>query len=100
MTDIYNPAPIDSSDIVLPSDLTTLVEKLSENVHEIWAAERLKDGWTYGEVRDDLKKQNPCIVSYVYLDEQEKKYDREIVIGILKAVFKLGYEISPKNTNE
>ena len=52
----YNPAPIDVSEIILPSDLTMLIEKLSENVHEIWAINRLNAGWSYGEMRDDFRK--------------------------------------------
>ena len=41
---IYNPKPIDVSKILLPIKLMALTEKLAENVHEIWAIQRLKDG--------------------------------------------------------
>ena len=91
---IYKPTPIDVSEIVLPTKLVALSEKLAENAHEIWAAQRLKDGWSYGSVRDDAKKETPCFVEYSALPESEKVYDRKIVEGILKTILKLGYTIT------
>ena len=91
---IYKPTPIDVSEIVLPTKLMALSEKLAENAHEIWAAQRLKDGWSYGSVRDDSKKETPCFVEYSALPESEKVYDRKIVEGILKTILKLGYTIT------
>ena len=35
---------------------------LAENVHDTWAKGRMDDGWTYGPVLDDAKKQHPCLV--------------------------------------
>ena len=49
----YKPKPIDTSKVQLPNELEDLTELLSENTHEIWAQGRIKDGWTYGEVRND-----------------------------------------------
>ena len=40
----YNPNPIDTSGVKLPEQLADLTELLSENTHEIWAKQRLKDG--------------------------------------------------------
>ena len=44
----YIPAPIDVSDIQLPSELCELAEIIAKNVHEVWAAGRLAEGWKYG----------------------------------------------------
>ena len=49
----YTPAPLDTSGEVLPEALTSLVEALAKNVHEVWAQSRLAEGWRYGERRDD-----------------------------------------------
>ncbi len=35
--DKYIPAPVDTSDIQLPDELLPLIEKMAENVHEVWA---------------------------------------------------------------
>ena len=53
--DSYIPQPIDTSDIQLPEELKPLLEAMAKNVHEIWAQERINQGWTYGEKRDDTK---------------------------------------------
>ena len=44
----YTPQPVDTSDVILPEEMNSLVEKMAENVHDIWAQSRMKQGWTYG----------------------------------------------------
>lgn len=96
---MYTPSPIDTSDITLPKELSQLLEKLAENVHEAWAQGRIKDGWSYGEKRDDTNKKHPCLVPYNELPEDEKEYDRRTALETLKLVTALGYEIkkTPKD---
>lgn len=89
----YNPNPIDTSDIQLSRELVELTEKLAENTHDIWARGRLKEGWSYGEERDDSKKTHPCLVPYADLPESEKEYDRNTAIETVKMVIKIGYKI-------
>lgn len=93
MTSEYDPRPLDTSSVVLPDSLRPLVEALAENVHETWARGRMDEGWTYGPVRDDEKRQHPCIVPYRDLSESEKAYDRDTAIATLKFICKKGYWI-------
>lgn len=44
----YRPAPVDLSRVVLSSEHEELVNLLAENEHNVWARERIKQGWTYG----------------------------------------------------
>lgn len=90
---MYKPQPIDTSRVVLPEELTALTELIAKNVHDIWAIGRIKDGWTYGETRDDAKKETPCLVPYNELTEAEKEYDRNTAMETLKLIVALGYEI-------
>lgn len=89
----YDPQPIMVDDIELDSSLLELGEILAENNHEIWAADRKKEGWTYGPKRDDDKKENPDMRPYSDLEEKEKDYDRKMAINTLKLVQKMGYKI-------
>jgi len=89
----YSPQPLDTSDIALPESLTPLIEALAENVHDTWAKGRLDAGWTYGPVRDDARKQHPCLVPYADLPESEKSYDRDTAVSTLKFICKMGYRI-------
>ncbi|MFI3239167.1 MAG: RyR domain-containing protein [Bacteroidales bacterium] len=91
--DKYTPNPIQTSDIELSDDLTALTEALARNVHEVWAEGRIADGWSYGEVRDDINMKHPCLVSYDELTETERSYDRNTAIGTLKLIISLGYDI-------
>lgn len=92
----YTPAPIDTTNILLPEELTPLLEAMAKNVHEVWAQERLNQGWTYGEKRDDTRKHHPCLVAYDDLPEEEKAYDRNTSIETLKLILKLGFKIEKK----
>ena len=93
-TETYIPQPVDTSDVELPKELEELVEQMSENVHDVWAETRIKQGWTYGPKRNDEKKTHPCLVSYEELPDEEKEYDRNTSIGTLKLILKLGFKIS------
>jgi ryanodine receptor 2 len=90
----YTPQPIDTSEILIPTELEPLVEVMAKNVHEVWAKERINQGWTYGKYRDDIKKHHPCLVPYEELSEDEKKYDRNTSQETLKLIIKLGFSIS------
>lgn len=90
----YTPRPIDTNDVVLPEELNILAEKIAENVHEVWSAGRMSDGWTYGEKRDDASKKHPCLVPYSELSEEEKDYDRRTSQETVKLILKLGFKIS------
>ena len=59
----------------------------------MWAKSRIEQGWTYGETRNDAKKETPCLVAYDNLPEDEKEYDRNTAIETLKLIIKLGYSI-------
>jgi len=93
---MYTPQPIDTTDVKLPVELEQLVEEMSKNVHEVWAEMRIKQGWTYGEQRNDELKTHPCLVPYEDLPEEEKEYDRNTSIGTLKLIIKLGFKIHNK----
>lgn len=89
----YTPKPLDTSHIQLDPSLTELLERLAENTHDVWAKQRMKDGWTHGPVRDDSAKHHPCLVPYGDLPEGEREYDRKTAIETLKLVVALGYEV-------
>lgn len=91
----YDPQPIDTKTIVLPYEMDALAESIAKNVHEVWAAGRIADGWTFGEVRNDALKQTPCLVQYEELTEEEKEYDRRTSQETLKLIMKLGFKIVP-----
>lgn len=94
MEKTYTPIPINTEGIELPQELLSLVEEMAKNVHEVWAQNRINDGWTYGSVRNDDKKQHPCLVPYEDLPEAEKEYDRATSQETLKLILKSGFSIS------
>ncbi len=89
----YKPKPIDTSKIKLPDELMVLTERLAENNHDNWAAQRIKEGWTHGLARNDEKKEHPDLVPYNKLPEIEKEYDRKTAMEALKAIISMGFKI-------
>lgn len=89
----YAPSPIDTSRIELSGELLNLTELMARNVHEVWAATRISQGWQWGEHRDDSRKLHPCLVAYDELAESEREYDRRTAIETLKMIQSLGFKI-------
>ncbi len=89
----YHPQPIDAAHVGLTPAILDLTERLAENAHDLWAKQRLADGWVYGPKRDDAQKLHPCLVPYDDLPDSEKEYDRQAALGTLRAILALGYRI-------
>ena len=89
---MYTPSPA-KLNVELPADLLELSEMIAKNVNEVWAQSRIEEGWTYGPVRDDTKRQTPCLVPYEDLPESEKAYDRNTAMETIKLIISLGYDV-------
>lgn len=89
----YIPRPIDLSDVELSEDLNELREAIAENAHEVWAENRMAEGWSYGAQRDDSRLLHPDLIPYSQLPESEKEYDRQMAIKTIKLLKKLGYDL-------
>lgn len=92
----YQPTPIDTTKVLLPQDVLEIGELLAKNTHDTWAAQRLADGWRYGEQRDDAKKLHPCLIPYEELPEEEKEYDRKTATEALKLLVAMGFTIEKR----
>jgi RyR domain len=90
----YVPKPHDTSTIALPAEIGELTERLAENAHDLWAKQRMREGWHWGPKREDAKKEHPCLVPYRDLPESEKEYDRNAAMETLKVILALGYRIA------
>lgn len=90
----YIPQPIDTKNVTLPKELNELAEMIARNVHEVWSNGRIKDGWTYGDERNDAELKHPCLVPYEELSEKEKEYDRNTALETLRLITKLGFKIT------
>ena len=53
--------------------------------HEAWMADKLREGWTYGEVKDAVAKTHPCLVPFVGLPPAQQAKDR-LFRAIVKAL--------------
>ncbi|XP_046719892.1 ryanodine receptor 1-like isoform X1 [Silurus meridionalis] len=95
MSSGYKPAPLDLSHVKLTPNQNQLVEKLAENGHNVWARDRVRQGWTYSIVQDILNKRNPRLVPYVLLDERTKKTNRDSVNNAVRTLIGYGYNIEP-----
>ena len=80
-------------------DIYSLTELLAKNTHEVWARQRLSEGWRYGPKRDDILKEHPGLVPYEDLSDAEKEYDRNTALETLKLITALGYLLE-RSSNE
>ncbi|XP_062422699.1 ryanodine receptor 2 [Pungitius pungitius] len=89
----FTPTPVDTSEVVLPPQLEDISEKMAENIHELWAMDRIDLGWTHGLVKDEVKKHNTCLVEFSKLSEQEKNQKLQMSQDTLKTLLALGFHI-------
>ncbi|KAM6128234.1 ryanodine receptor 2 [Pterocles gutturalis] len=89
----FTPVPVDTTQIVLPPHLERIREKLAENIHELWVMNKIELGWQYGPVRDDNKRQHPCLVEFSKLPEQERNYNLQMSLETLKTLLALGCHV-------
>lgn len=89
----FVPHPVDTSKVILPQYIEGIRDKLAENIHEVWAMNKIDSGWSYGEIRDDLNFKHPCLTSFERLPATEKKYDSTLALSTLKTIVALGFRI-------
>lgn len=68
----------------MPTYIETIRDRLAENIHEIWAMNKIEEGWVYGERRDDLHRIHPCLTQFDRLPPAEKRYDTQLALQTLK----------------
>uniref|UniRef100_A0A3Q3BKC1 Ryanodine receptor 3 n=1 Tax=Kryptolebias marmoratus TaxID=37003 RepID=A0A3Q3BKC1_KRYMA len=95
----FIPTPVDTSQIVLPPHLENIRDKLAENIHELWGMNKIELGWTYGKIRDDNKRQHPCLVDFTKLPETEKNYNLQMSSETLKTLLALGCHVAQVNVH-
>ncbi|XP_073497742.1 ryanodine receptor 1 isoform X6 [Phyllobates terribilis] len=95
MSNGYKPAPLDLSHVKLTPAQNTLVDKLAENGHNVWARDRVQQGWTYSIIQDIKNKRNPRLVPYSLLDEKTKKTNRDSLCEAVRTLIGYGYNIEP-----
>ncbi|XP_029705798.1 ryanodine receptor 3 isoform X15 [Takifugu rubripes] len=93
----FIPTPVDTSQVVLPTHLDNVRDKLAENIHELWGMNKIELGWTYGKIRDDNKRQHPCLVDFVKLPETERNYNLQMSSETLKTLLALGCHVAQVN---
>ena len=83
------------------SDKREAIEKFSEDEildlaiyeHDEWCEEKIGQGWTYGEVRDDENLIHDCLVPWEDLTPEVQQYDIDPVENIPNLVKKIGLKI-------
>ncbi|KAL1124812.1 hypothetical protein AAG570_001433 [Ranatra chinensis] len=90
----FVPTPVDTTMIHLPHHVETIRDRLAENIHEMWAMNKIEAGWMYGEKRDDIRHIHPCLVQFEKLPPAEKRYDTQLAVQTLKTIIALGYHIT------
>ncbi|XP_053908876.1 ryanodine receptor 1 isoform X1 [Cuculus canorus] len=89
----FIPCPVDTVQIVLPPHLERIREKLAENIHELWALTRIEQGWSYGPIRDDVRRLHPCLLSFQSLPDPERSYNLQMSGETLKTLLALGCHV-------
>lgn len=77
-------------DMEIPADK---LEELSKREHDRWMADRIRQGWTFGAVRDNASRFHPSLIPWSDLGEEEKQKDRDTVLNIPKLITRAGFRL-------
>ncbi|XP_054654360.1 ryanodine receptor 2 isoform X4 [Dunckerocampus dactyliophorus] len=93
----YRPAPVDSSQVFISPSHEDAVNLLAENDHNVWASERIKQGWTYGAQQEAKTKRSPNLVPYSLLDEKSRRMGRKGAREAVCTLLAYGYSLETLN---
>jgi serine phosphatase RsbU (regulator of sigma subunit) len=71
------------------------IETMSVVEHIRWSWDKRLNGWSYSNVKDEVKKTHPGLIPYNNLPESEKEKDRELVRLIPSLLHDIDYEAIP-----
>jgi hypothetical protein len=110
---MYLPRPFDTSSVKISQDIRELVDLLSRHSHEVWARDKIKEGWKYAPDRSQSRKEkasglhqgssimpqtpgqakvSPLLVPYEFLTEKEKANTVNSATEMIKTILYLGFE--------
>jgi len=77
-----------------------LLEKLAQATHEVFCENLRKEGYKYGPVTDESKKEHSSLKPYAELPENEKESNRNNVKDIPNKLASVGYAMVPARGSE
>lgn len=60
-------------------------ESKPEDSHNNWMAEKVLNGWVYGEKKDSVQKTHPCLVDYDRLPKEQQAKDA-LFIAVVRSI--------------
>lgn len=76
-----------------------VLEILAEACHDAWRKQKEKDGWTYGEPRNDANKKHHLLKPYKELDETGKEGNRTTARKTEAKLKDVGFEVKRANAD-
>ncbi|KAK6101668.1 RIH domain family protein [Brugia pahangi] len=90
---IWNPDPVDVSEVQFDDDLKSVVAKFAEHFHDSWASRKIEKGWNYGELYSRQALTHPRLKPFVFLPDFEKNFYQERCAECLRALLVWNYSI-------
>lgn len=100
---VYEPHPINLDGIDIDDDLNELIEPIAENLHDVWAQDKLQQGVRYGPLDENGYEQpgfNHYLVPFSQMPDHEKQKDIISARQTLKLLKRLGFSIVKNNRSE
>lgn len=94
----YAPQEFPAEHVVLQHGIVELVNVIASNAHEVWAQERIKQGWCWGPVRNDAERRHNCLLPYQLLTDAERNVERVGVVATMRLVNGAGYVFRKQET--
>ncbi|XP_061692591.1 ryanodine receptor 2 [Syngnathoides biaculeatus] len=90
---IFDPQPVETSNVTLPEGLEFAVNKYAEHTHDKWSLNKFANGWVHGEQLCENTKVHPLLKPYRALAEKEKEVCRVAIKETIKSMLAFGWRI-------
>ena len=87
--------PLDTSSVILSSELQNLVDQVTENIFNSFAKGMIDKGFSF-----DGPKRFPLLKPWNQLTEMQQKTSRDLAEGFTKTLIKLGYKVQKDGQRE
>ena len=83
----------EKSDPSVTGVLSAMLDVLAEEEHDLWMDFKLRNGWRYGDIRNDDNRAHDCLKPYRELSDKDQKKDKNSVITYPRIAERAGYKI-------
>ena len=89
----YTPNPVNLNSVQLTNDIANLIQKFAEHYHDAYCQRKFENDWSYGDVKNEDKKQDPKLKPFHMLSMSEQNEYKQAITDLIKTILALNWRV-------